>query len=109
MIFGKLNNTKNIFFLLDYLTVYKNPSIPNLYSITGTLSIKIVSSKGFNPYITLLSPLYLLTLLKLHMQLIYVAYATFLIFKAHICDRPNFPIFVKTLVVSSMIFWLMLV
>ena len=55
------------FLLLDYLVLYKNPSVPDLYSITGTLSIQIVSSKGFNPYITVAddaSPLYLLTLLK---------------------------------------------
>ena len=32
--------------------MYKNPSVPDLYSITGTISIKIVSPKGFNPYIT---------------------------------------------------------
>ena len=49
-----------------WLILYKNPSVPDLYSITGTLSIYIVSSKGFNPYITVadyVSPLYLLTLL----------------------------------------------
>jgi len=27
------------FLLLDYLILYKNPSVPDLYSITGTLSI----------------------------------------------------------------------
>ena len=38
--------------MLDYLILYKIPSVPDLYSLTGTLSIQIVSSKGFNPYIT---------------------------------------------------------
>ena len=54
------------FLLLDYLKVYKNPSVPDLYSITGTLAIWIVSSKGFDPHISVaddVSPLYLLTLL----------------------------------------------
>ena len=32
--------------------MYKNPSVPDLYPITGKLSILIVSSKDFNPYIT---------------------------------------------------------
>ena len=67
MPFCRLNNTIRIYFLLlDYLIVYKNPSVPDLYSITGTLTISIVSSKGFKPYITVaddVSPLYLLTLL----------------------------------------------
>ena len=38
--------------LLDYLFLYKKPSVLDLYSIKGTLSIKIVSLIGFNHYIT---------------------------------------------------------
>ena len=38
--------------LLDYLILYKNPSVPDLYSIIGIISILMVSSKGFNITVT---------------------------------------------------------